>query len=179
MNLSKVSSTKIVDLFRRVKVKIFGSNDFKTVYESMPFGVDSVPQEGNDALIVSTGDDSKRCVVGYISKNQLESLEAGETRLYSLDPSGDLSRQMILKGDGTIEIGGDSDFAVKYNELETAFNQLKADFDSLVNAYNAHVHTTTATIGTGPVGVIAPTTSTGAASSADITPSKNELIKTN
>jgi len=83
-----------------------------------------------------------------------------------------------IKIDATeIHLNGDGDTAVKYSELETAFNQLKDDFDNFVSTYNAHTHTTTATVGVGPVGVIAPTTSTGSPSTADITPAEEDSIK--
>lgn len=74
-----------------------------------------------------------------------------------------------------------TDFAVRYNELETAFNQLKSDFDALVTDYNSHTHpaTTTATVGPGPTlgdVTVTPTTTTGSPTTADITPAKCDKI---
>jgi hypothetical protein len=61
-----------------------------------------------------------------------------------------------------------TDFAVKFNEL-------KAGFDQLVNDFNAHIHTTTATVGAGTTpGIIAPTSPP---SIADISSSKVERVK--
>jgi hypothetical protein len=40
---------------------------------------------------------------------------------------------LVLKPDGTIEINGNSDFAVRYSELKSAFDELKNDF-------NTHTH---------------------------------------
>jgi len=43
--------------------------------------------------------------------------------------------------------------------LTDKLNGLKDTVNSFINAYNAHIHTTTATIGVGLVGAISPTTS--------------------
>ena len=88
-----------------------------------------------------------------------------------------LKKRNIIFHDGT-------DYAVRYNELETAFNQLKQDFDDFVTTvYNTHIHpaTTTATVGTGPVGVVTvnPSTSTGLSSTADISNAKVDNININ
>jgi hypothetical protein len=58
----------------------------------------------------------------------------------------------------------------RLNEIEKQHNQLKTDFDNLVNIFNSHIHITTATIGTGGPGTIAPTTTTGQSSTAKIDP---------
>ena len=121
--------------------------------------------------------DGQGFVVGYFNANQ--KAEVGEFRTFATDADGVEQFYTWMKSNGTMEIGGSVDNLVRYSELETAFNQLKQDFDSLVTAYNSHIHITSATVGPTPVpGVIAPTTSTGQPSSADITMSKIEEIKT-
>lgn len=54
-----------------------------------------------------------------------------------------------------VEIGGSSDAAA-----------LASKVDDLISNFNSHIHTTTATVGTGPVGTISPTTSTVSGSAA-------------
>jgi hypothetical protein len=66
-----------------------------------------------------------------------------------------------------IELLGDSNFLVKYNELEKAFNELNDKFNSFANSYVAGGPTTQGL----PVKVLP--------SDADITKAKNEKIKTN
>ena len=84
-----------------------------------------------------------------------------------------------MKDDSTMEIGGSSDNMVRYSELQSAYNQLKSDFDNLVNSYNTHIHVTTATVGATAVpGVLLPTTATETPSSGDISGAKIEEIKT-
>lgn len=76
-----------------------------------------------------------------------------------------------------------SDFMVRYNELESAFNQLKSDFnDFLSQQFATHIHpaTTTATVGasaTPGVVTVSPTATPTTPSNADITPSKIDDIR--
>jgi len=84
----------------------------------------------------------------------------------------------VLIEDGQITFNEGSDYAVRYSELETAYNQLKSDFDTFVSTYNSHIHITTATIGATPTpGVLSPTVSTGSPSTGDITGAKISEIK--
>lgn len=104
----------------------------------------------------------------------------GEKKIYSIDP---LTKQVAsvihLKTDGEMVLNEGTDYAVKYQELETAFNQLKSDFDAQVVKYNAHIHVTTATVGpsTTVFGVISPTVALGSPSTADITPAKVDKVR--
>ncbi len=101
----------------------------------------------------------------------------------SLDPDGETVSLIDFKGntfknnDTVWEINGNANFAVRFGAMETAYNQLKTDFDNLVTLYNAHIHITTATITPGVPGVISPTTSTGSASTGDISGAKVDNIK--
>lgn len=110
---------------RLIKSIRFGTKDGKQSFESMPYGVDSSPIDGMKAIYASTGTSGKSVVIGYINTNQVA--EEGETRIFS---SGG---EIWLRTDGTCEILGTGNFLVKFNEMETAFNQLKNDF-------NTHVH---------------------------------------
>lgn len=80
----------------------------------------------------------------------------------------DETGQITLTGVDNININGSDDFAVAYTELKTAFDQLLNDF-------NAHIHTTTATIGASSTpGIISiPTTP----STADMSSAKVETVK--
>ena len=88
-----------------------------------------------------------------------------------------------LKNSGDTVLYNGTDFAVRYNELETAFNTFKDDMNSFINEkYNTHTHpaTTTATIGpTGVVGVVTttPTPTVGIQTMANILPAKIDKIK--
>ena len=72
-------------------------------------------------------------------------------------------KKIIVNIDGTD--GGD--YIAKFNELKAGFDQLKNDVNSLISAYNLHVHAITTAPGTS-----APTLSTANLSSASIDSSK-------
>jgi hypothetical protein len=161
---------------RVVKFLRYGLNDVQTANQVGPAGIDSAPIKDLIAVYSPTTKTGNKVLIGYISKNSIA--ESGEIRFFSQNDQGAEQTFLYLKKDGTIEIGGNTDNAVRYSELKTAFDTLKADFNSLVTAYNAHVHITTATVGPTPVpGIIAPTVATGTPSSADITASKIDEIK--
>jgi len=74
-----------------------------------------------------------------------------------------------------ININGGTDFAVRFNVLQTAYNQLKSDHDDLVQAFNTHVHATAAPGAPSP-----PTPAAGipaSASTGDISGAKIDEIK--
>jgi len=61
--------------------------------------------------------------------------DKGETLLYSYNSSGVIQGKILIDKDGNIVINDGDDFAVKFNELKTAFDQLKSDFDLHVHNY--------------------------------------------
>jgi hypothetical protein len=97
----------------------------------------------------------------------------------SIDTSGNVS--ITSDGDVTITSDGNvttsatetvvqdgTDWAIQFTAMKTAFDQLKNELNALVTVYNAHIHITTATVGMGPPGVIAPTVSTGTSPTASM-----------
>ena len=78
----------------------------------------------------------------------------------------------IYNDSGKVEIQGNSDFAVRFSALETAYNQLKADYDNLVTIFNAHVHSG---VTTGP-GSSGPTPTPGSPSTGNISGAKVEEV---
>ncbi len=110
--------------------------------------------------------------IGHAASRPVDLVE-GETAQYSK-----FGNEVRLNAAGEVVLNSGADFAVKYTELKAAFDQLKADFDGHVAKYNSHTHVTTATVGASPVlGVLSPTTSQGAVSTADMTNSKAEKIR--
>jgi hypothetical protein len=118
--------TALIEAGRRILKAIrFGTKDGKQSFEAMPYGIDSSPIKGMRAIYAPTGTSGKSVIIGYINTDQIA--EEGETRIFS---SGG---EIWLRTNGTCEILGTGNFLVKFNELETAFNQLKTDF-------NTHTH---------------------------------------
>jgi len=173
LNFVKTISSRIVSDKRFIKFLRYGKHDVQESVQTSPFGVDSNPLEDFIALYAPTGEKGETTIIGYLNKNQLADI--GENRIFSLQENGDLSTFIWLKNDETMEIGGDTDFMVRYSELESAFNELKSDFNTFINSvYNVHVHS-----GVTPgMGSTAVTPSLGSPSSADISGAKIEEIKT-
>lgn len=173
MQVVKVISTSLDSLSRRiVKVLRRGKDDVQTAKEYAPFGDDSNAPADYIALFTETGIKGKTAIVGYLNKNLIAGV--GEKRIFSLRDDGTISIDIILKNDGTMEIGGDTDFMVRFSELKTGFDQLKTDFNALVTTFNAHVHPGV-TVGAGATLV---TTTLGSSSSASIDDSKIDEVKT-
>ena len=91
----------------------------KTVYEVAPFGDDSCPPQGADIITSDTVNDNCTVSVGVINNNQQAG--PGEKRMYavSVDDQGNITEAFYtwMKKDGTFEIGGAIDFAVRFNAL--------------------------------------------------------------
>jgi hypothetical protein len=172
VNIVKVISTEITDLSQRlVKFLRLGRSDVRTALEVGPFGIDSNPPKDTVAAYSDTMVKGQSVVIGYVNTRQ--DADVGEVRTYSVDGSGNVVFYTWLKSDGTMEVGGDSDNMVRYSELESAFNQLRDDFNNFVNTtYNLHQHPTAA------VGPPSVPTLTGTQSNADITGAKIDEIKT-
>ena len=68
-----------------------------------------------------------------------------------------------------INLNGSDDNLIAFTDMQTAFNLLRTELNNLISAYNTHIHTTTATIGSsGTPGVISPTVSQGVSAIADM-----------
>src|SRR5690606_8847873 len=61
-------------------------------------------------------------------KDQLAAI--GELRLYATDGNGQLQTFVWLKNDGTIELGGNTDNAVRYLPLNTALQGQVTDINA-------------------------------------------------
>jgi hypothetical protein len=137
MILTRVISATLDKIFRRVvKVKGYG-NDTKTGLEAAPYGTDSNPIAGMVAVYSPTAIKGKQVIIGYINKNQLAA--AGEHRTYSTDSDGELKFYIWQKADGTCEIGGNTDFMVRFSKLKEAFDELQDDVTTLKQAFSSWV----------------------------------------
>ena len=94
---------------------------------------------------------------------------------FTIDGVEEASNVVAIKAlaDGTLEINGNSDFAVAFNDLKAGFDQLKADYNTfLTTIYNLHTHVSVTSLGTPTVPV-----PTGSNSSASIDASKVDEVK--
>jgi hypothetical protein len=174
LTLVNIISAEIKDAIRSVKFLRYGKKDFQTSFQATPPGIDSHPVKDMIAIYSPTDERGETVVIGYINKNQLAAI--GETRIFSTNDVGELQTFIWLKNDGTIRIGGDAKNMVRFQELESGFNQLKTDLNNLISAFNAHMHPTA---GTGPPSPPSPGSGIPAvASNASIEDAKIDEIKT-
>lgn len=151
-------------------------DDIRTVEMIAQAGEDTNPAEGCRVVVL----DLKGFLAGIATSDDLTpEVNPGEKEIYSTDnPATEKKAWIKFNGNGILDLNGNARFAAAFEDLKTGFDQLLSDFNDLVTAYNAHIHTTTAvTGGGGPPGVIAPTTSTGTPSSASVDDSKVETVK--
>ena len=165
ITFSRIKEVTIDKGFRFLKVLQFGA---KTADSVAPFGDDSHPLKDMIAIYAKTSEVSENVVIGYINKNQIA--EVGEKRIFSLKEDGSLSFAIHLKNDGTVEIGGNDDNAVRFSKMQEAFDELRDDLNSHITNYNTHFHPATA-------GTTSPTASQSQPSTADVTPSRVDNVK--
>ena len=178
-SLVKTLSTSL-DKLKRLVVKFqrYGLNDIQTSNCAQPFGLDGNPVKDMVAVYSQTDEIGKTVIIGYFNPDSLA--EIGGNRLYSTDDKGKLKGLIYMRSSGVAEINGDTDNMVRFSKLEAGFNELKSDINSLITAYNGHIHITTATVGPTPTpGVITPTPSSGTPSVASIAAAKIDNVKTN
>lgn len=156
---------------RTLTVELADGDDIQTVEYYDCGGRDYLPPDGAEVVIVDISPSYRVAVA--VDDRQDSTVAKGEQELYSLDVAGTAKAATIkLTNDAIIEMNGDTDFAVRYSELESAFNQLKQDLNAFILVYNTHTHV--APVGGGATGV---PSATGTDSAADITGAKVEEIK--
>lgn len=150
-----------------IEVEVADPDDIRTVEWQGPPGIDVQPvvgsrvyfEEVSEIYPIATGIDD--------GIEPADDLETGAKEIYSQNGSSRAAK-IRLNPDEEIIVNDGQDFAVKFNELKSAFDQLVQDF-------NDHIHTTTATVAATPtVGTISPPT---ASSSASIDSSKVEKVR--
>ena len=160
ITFSKVRDFVIENGKRILKVDQYGA---KTAKVAANYGDDSQPLKNMTAIYSPTAVNSEPVIIGYINTNQVA--EEGEKRIFSQSLDGALSFSIHLKTDGTCEIGGNIDNAVRFNALSSSLTTS----DNLLNAELAKI---AAAIGSlGGAYVVVPVTT-------DISTSKIEEIKT-
>ncbi len=139
-------------------------------------GIKSRPPINGRAIVINLGG-GYQCIIAVDDHIEPDLME-GELDLYSQENGIVKSRLKLLKN-GTIEINDGSDNSVRYSKLEEAFNQLKSEYNALLNDYKSHIHilTITAMAGSGGTGTSVAPVCTLIQSIADITDAKIDEIK--
>lgn len=152
-----------------LQVEMSAPDDVQSVEQINHGGEQYNPPVGSQVVILNLGDAWK---VAIASDDDVEpDALPGEKEIYSNHPATGAKLAFVrCTFDGIkqlVKINGEADFAVRFNALQIAFNQLKADYDGHKHKYTAPLHPGS------PTDTGAPT----AASTADISPAKVEDIK--
>lgn len=144
-------------------------------------GIDAQPLPGDYAVSVSVPGSKREAAIGTIDPGNDPVSNPGEIRLYARDASGNVITYGHFKNDGTLELNGNTDNAVRYVPLETMVDELRTDFNEFVKAFNAHTHSYLpgpgpATNTAGPTAIPTPLIPV-AETSIDITPAKVDEVK--
>lgn len=120
MNWSKYFSNGLDSVgHREVKASAYGT---VTADQMAPFGDDSCPVQGMDAIYCETDTDEQPIILGYVNTNCLAG--EGEKRFFSIKKNEDGSYSQAfytwMKADSTYEIGGNNDNLIRYAALNTA-----------------------------------------------------------
>ena len=148
---------------RLLQVQISNESDIQTVqYMSVP-GEDTAPINGDKVQIFRIGS-AFQFAVAVEDQNNVASVAVGGKRLFSRDSAGAVKAFIELLTSGVLHLNGSAYSAVRFEELQTAFDQLKADFDAHTHLYAPGPGTPTQTAAT-------------IASTADITPAESDTVK--
>ena len=146
--IGKVIKSLLKNSLREIQTEIY-PNYIKSSRQVLPPGMDSVPIEGDQGIIIMIDQtEGKTVAIGVYPDPQAES---GEVRFYSRNDSGVEQSFLWIKKDGTIEINGSAESAVAFAALKSGFDTLKSDF----NTFLLHVH---GVAGTPPVPPAVPST---------------------
>jgi len=138
-------------------------------------GDDSHPLPKDSVVVVQIDGTGNGVVVGYLDPKNSQKAEKGEKRLYSRDENGDEKAEVWLKKNGEVVLNGGTDYAVKYEELKTAYDELKDDLNSHIANWNTFA---AAYVPGGPTVVgLPPTADISNESTADMSGSKVELVR--
>ncbi|MCM1222813.1 MAG: hypothetical protein NC548_50985 [Lachnospiraceae bacterium] len=160
----EVLSVRSVDCDNRSCVLYdINGNEFKNIRVQF-VGASTFLLPAPDSLVIAFV--SRQLCLGYVLSTSI--IEAAEVvigdnsaiidtdgiRLKTANMSADFNADDIILN------GGDLNGLVIIQNLTDKLNELKDTVNDLISKYNAHIHVTTATVGTGPAGVLSPTEST-------------------
>lgn len=128
MTLSKIISTLVQKGILIVKILASGSSDIKTVYNLLPFGIDSNPTKGYRAIYSRTDVKGENVLIGIINNKVLTDI--GEVRFHSENSDGDEVFFVHIKNDGNCEFNGNIDNFVRYQKLEDGLSTMVSDINA-------------------------------------------------
>lgn len=113
------------------KTQLSSEKDIQSLENAHQTGCQTRPPKESQ-VFYGWFDEAWKFIIGVFDRVPKVVLNEGERISYSSDSSTIKAFIKYLKT-GILHLNGDTDFAVRFNELETAFNELKSQ-------YNAHTH---------------------------------------
>jgi hypothetical protein len=118
----------------------FGLNNH-TVQNMVSPGIEFCPADGEKLIIVPINNSKSYMVaIAGTNENIAPVCNKGERRIFSVSEDGQTLKSFAkFKNDGVLELNGNDNFAVLFNELKTEFNELKGKYNSVVNVLKTWV----------------------------------------
>lgn len=133
---------------RLLNVELTDSDDIQTIEYYDDGGCDYRPPDGAEVVVVDVTPSHRVAIA--VDDLITPSVAKGEKLIYSVGSDGaEKAGYIYLKNGGNVELNGLGDHAVRYAELEIAFNELKGDLNAVIAALNSHEHITPAGNSTG------------------------------
>lgn len=117
MKLAWILETVIKKGFRVIKTRMT-SGLIETSKQANPFGFESNPSKNYVAILSETQSNEEPVIIGFLNPKALESLNVGDSRIYSTDSEGNTKASIIIRNDGTAELLGTADNAVRFKALD-------------------------------------------------------------
>lgn len=161
---------------RMLSAELSEADDVQTIELVNRNGEQTNPLDDHMLVILELGPAWKIAVAVRDNVELDATLARGEKILYSLDATNAIKASVRFKADGTLVLNEGEDYAVQFTAMQSAFNQLKSDFNTFVSSvFNAHTHPYLP--GPGPAAPTSPTATPGSSSSADMAGAKIESIQ--
>lgn len=128
-----IEVTKFLDSFisggnRIIKVLSAGFSSARTGVMVHSFGEDSNPVLWKP-IYAKTANESQPVIIGFVNPSPVN-LNKGEKIIFSTDAEGKESFLIKLTNDKKLELGGNSDNAVRYTPLNSGIQQLNIDIQA-------------------------------------------------
>ena len=121
-----------------LQVEVSDSDDIQTVELHRGAGVDLNPPDGSIVSLVQAGNAWQ--IAATVNDNVTpDDLDEGDYQIYG-SASGSKTSKVHCETGGDVVLNDGTDWAVQYTALKSAFDDLKADLNTLITIYNAHVH---------------------------------------
>lgn len=175
MDIGTIKSTSLEEnqgsakKFIMLEVEESEGDDLQDVQLVSMSGQKSRPEPGERVYILNFGGGLK---IGICVEDNIETnIAEGERDYYATD-GGERKAALTLKKNGHAVINDGEDWAVRYSELESKFNELR-DFvnNFITGVYNLHNHPTA------PAGPVSVPNSLGTGSTVDISQAKIDTVR--